>query len=119
MAVYIKSCLSVTVLKTVSSPHSFELIALKINLPSNNFINVVGLYRPPSATPKAISDITCILSQFSKSEMLVLGDFNLNWLSLDSDGPKEMCINLNLAQIINEPTRPNPPEIFTDRSDPV
>ena len=107
VAVYIKSCLSVTVLKTVSSPHSFELIALKINLSVHNFINVVGLYRPPSAIPNAMSDITHILSQLSKSEMLVLGDFNLNWLSLDSDGLKEMCTHLNLTQIINEPTRPN------------
>lgn len=39
--------------------------------------------------------------------MLVLGDFNLNWLNNTSDKLKECCFNLNLTQIITEPTRPN------------
>lgn len=32
MAVYVKSCLSVTPLKAVSVPNSFEFVALKINI---------------------------------------------------------------------------------------
>lgn len=28
--------------------------------------------------------------------MLVIGDFNLNWLTNDSNRPKETCDNLNL-----------------------
>lgn len=59
-------------------PCSFEFIALKVNLSSNNSINVVVVYRPPSAVSCAINKLADLLSQYSNSEMLVLGDFNLN-----------------------------------------
>ena len=38
--------------------------------------------------------------------MLVLDDFNLDCLTNDSDDLQEICVNLNLAQLIDEPTRP-------------
>ena len=39
--------------------------------------------------------------------MLVLGDFNLNWLTNDSNSLKDMSDNLNLSQMIDELIRPN------------
>jgi hypothetical protein len=35
------------------------------------------------------------------------GDFNIDWLSGASESFKEICSNLNLTQLITEPTRPN------------
>ncbi len=43
VAVYVKSCLSVTVLNAVTVPHSFEFIALKVNLSSNNNNSIMWL----------------------------------------------------------------------------
>ncbi len=48
-----------------------------------------------------------LLSQLNSSELVVLGDFNLNWLPNDSNDRKKMSDNLNLAQFISEPTKPN------------
>lgn len=38
---------------------------------------------------------------------MILGDFNLDWLSPISDKLKDFCTELNLTQLINYPTRPN------------
>ncbi len=99
--------MSVTVLNAVSIPHSFEFIALKVHLSSNNAFNVVGVYRPPSAVTGAIDNLANLLAPYSNLVMLVLGDFNINWLTNDSNTLKEVCDNLNLSQLIEEPTRPN------------
>lgn len=35
-------------------------------------------------------------------------DFKLNWLSKASQYLKELCTNLNISQLITDPTRSNP-----------
>lgn len=80
---------------------------MNITLSKNNSVNIVGVYRPPTAISSSVSDIAHLLSELNKSEVILLGDFNINWLSKDCDNLKERCDDLNLVQIVNDPTRPN------------
>ena len=81
VCIYVKSGFSAVTLHAVSIPKCFEFIALKVQLRPTSVI-VVGIYRPPSAIPDSIDKIGTLLSQYSESEMIVLGDLNLNWLNL-------------------------------------
>lgn len=83
VALYVKSGISVTVLKTVTTPHSLESIAPKINLSCDIAIIIVGAYRPPSDIFRATDNLADELAQCFNSEILVLGDFNLNWFTND------------------------------------
>lgn len=42
------------------------------------------------------------------SEMIIRKDFTLNWLSNAPQYLKELCANLNISQLITDPTRSNP-----------
>lgn len=64
----------------------------------------MGVYRPPSAISSATNNLADLLAQYCNSEMLVLGDFNLDCLTSDSNGLQEICVNLNPAQLIDEQT---------------
>ena len=107
VAVYAKVCYSVTVLKTVAIENCFEFIALRVSLGPTNSIIVIGVYRPPSAKSEAIDKLSRLISHYKNEEIIVLGDINLNWATNVSDNWKEVCSNLNLTQLITEPTRPN------------
>ena len=67
------------------------------------------MYRPPSAP---VESSKCLISTFesisSKNELIILGDFNKNWLDKSSAKDKNNFENLNLTQLIKEPTRITP-----------
>lgn len=67
---------------------------------------MVGVYHPPSAKKVLLNQLFDLLACFMSSEVVVLGDFNLNWLTDDSDHIKELCDGLNLNQLITKPTHP-------------
>ena len=106
MSIYIKSVIQVKVLNSLSKEKCFQLLALKVCTGNNNSFVVAEIYRPPSAPSHAIDDLVELLNPHINSEMLILGDFNLNWLTNVSDHLKEVCGNLLLKQLITEPTRP-------------
>ena len=108
VAIYVKSKFKVSVLKTVSIPKCFELLILKVALGKNNSLCVAGVYRPPSADSNSIDNLAEILSPCLAFELIVMGDFNLDWLSNASNYLKEVSGNLTLSQLVTEPTRPNP-----------
>ncbi|KAL7865358.1 hypothetical protein SRHO_G00106050 [Serrasalmus rhombeus] len=107
VVIYTNVNLQANVLCAVSKEKCYEFLALQVSLGKNNSFVLIGIYRPPSAPHSAVEELADLLSKFSASELLVLGDFNLKWLSNASDHLKEICGNLNLTQLINEPTRPN------------
>lgn len=107
VVMYVKSCFSVTVLNAITVPKCFEFLVLKIDLGPNNSLKVIGVYRPPSADASSIDKLADLLSQYSDVEMIIMGDFNLDWLGNNSSYLKEVSGNLNLTQLITEPTRPN------------
>lgn len=51
----------------------------------------------------------CILSTITSlkkhNEMIILGDFNINWLDRSSSSHQNLFSSINLTQSINEPTR--------------
>ena len=53
----------------------------------------------------ALEDFGKLLLSYVSSELVVMGDLNLDWLSESSSRLKDLCLELDLAQII--PTRPN------------
>ena len=57
--------------------------------------------------PYAIVSLFILLSAHAHSELLVMADLNLHWLSRASDDLNVVCNELNLTQMISEPMRPN------------
>lgn len=84
---------------------SSECIVLDICVGGDSHIVVIGVYR---FVPKlALEDFGKIMSTYVSSELVVLGDLNLDWLSESSISLKQLCLELNLSQLIQHPTRPN------------
>lgn len=63
-------------------PKCSEFLALKIQLGPTSVI-VVVIYRPPSTHTSSTDKIADLLSQYSDVALIVVGDFNLNWLNLN------------------------------------
>lgn len=61
-----------------------------------------------SPSPCALDKVSDLLSKYAKSELLIMADLNLNWMTPVSDRLKDICTELNLTQLISKPTRPNP-----------
>lgn len=107
IAIYVKCCLNVSVSISTSVPKQYECLVLNLVLGNNARLTLGGVYRPPSAPPCTLCKLSDILSNYANSELLILGDFNLDWLSPVSDKLKDICTELNLTQLITKPTRPN------------
>ncbi len=106
--IYVKKILAVRELAASSVPKHFEYIILDVCLGGNIHIQVMGIYRPPSAPLMALEELGKVLSSVASIELIILGDLNLDWLSDNSGSLKELCLELNLSQLINSFTRPNP-----------
>ncbi|XP_060943366.1 uncharacterized protein LOC133020696 [Limanda limanda] len=107
VAVYVKSTYSAAILNAVSIPKCFDFISLKIDLGHKNSIIVIGVYRPPCAPTMALKKMAELLIPLSDSELIVLGDFNLDWSTDASEALKELSSDLHFTQLISVPTRPN------------
>ncbi len=107
IAIYIKNKFNAAPLSSVSHSKQFEFLALKLELLKDHFITVVGCYRPPSASSEALLSLNNQLSTLNFNEILLIGDFNKDWLSSVSDSFKSTCDSFNLTQLISGPTRPN------------
>lgn len=71
VAIFIKNNLNVAVCITTSVPNA-QLMS-------------VGVYHCPSAFPIALNKLSDLLSKYAKSELLIFGDLNLDWLMPVSD----------------------------------
>lgn len=84
----------------------FECIFVKVTLHENKYITIGNIYRPPSAPDDSFNSmISTIHSITYKNELIILGDFNKNWLVKSSSKEKNIFGRLNLTQLISEPTR--------------
>ena len=128
IAIYVKSCFTVTAINAISIPKCYEVLILKVDLGMSNCIYLIGVYRPPSAVASSVDRLADLFSLYSDKELIILGDFNLDWLSSASSYLKEVTGNLGLSQVISEPTRPNPRNvsrstlidlIFSNKSDKI
>ena len=81
-------------------------IAVQI-LVANAPLTVICCYRPPSALTQSLGNLTDLISKYTHTELLLLGDLNWDWKSDKSTGFKQQCDSLNLTQIIPSSTRPD------------
>lgn len=58
----------------------FECVGVRLVLsPEMSFV-VLAVYRPPNATNDFFDSLFSVLKLFEGKEILLMGDFNLNWL---------------------------------------
>lgn len=88
------------------SKSSLECVGIKISLSLEmNFILIV-VYRPPSTKDTIFNDLTDMLRPFNASEIILMGDFNLNWLDKTRRKKlKDITAKYHLSQLINSTTR--------------
>ena len=83
-------------LKSISRPKCFEYLALNVCLGSTancDNLFLIGAYCLPSAKSGAIEKLFKLIYAQEKSEILLLGDLNLNFLTDVSN--TNLCNNLN------------------------
>ena len=72
-------------------------------------LDVIGCYRPPSAKVESVDSLVKLMCGWGKNEMVLKGDLNWDWLSLNSEAIRGLCNILHL--IIHAVTRLNPKDI--------
>lgn len=108
VAIYVKSKFIANVVLSISVSKQLEFLALNVEVYEGMTVTVVGSYRPPSAVADTLQMLSQLLSQLQYSEIVLAGDMNWDWFKPASDGLKGLCNDLNLTQLIESPTRPNP-----------
>ena len=86
---------------------SIECLWLEINI--RNRKTLIGtFYRPPNSTPQVLTDIENSIGlafDTGTSDIVILGDFNLNILNPQSEKKiVDICQQCNLTQLMDEPT---------------
>ena len=106
---YVSSNLASKLVVPTVEPVHFEGIFVKIILHESKYLTIGNIYRPPSAPAESFK---CIISTINsikdKNELALLGDFNKDWADRSSYTAKNAIRNLNLTQLISEPTRVTP-----------
>ncbi len=92
--VYVKEHLATHIILSTSVPKLFECIVLDVCVGGTIHIIISGVYFPPTAPNSALEKLCKILSNYTTSELTILGDLNLNWLSPCSSKLKELCLEL-------------------------
>lgn len=106
VATYISSSLSSELIAPSVGPLNFECLFVKVSLHQNKRLIIGNIYRPPnSPSDSTVNILTTINSLNCSDEMMVLGDFNSNWLDRSSLKERTQFESLNLTQLIKEPTR--------------
>lgn len=106
VATYVSVRLTSEMITPSEAPLHFESIFVNIIFHQNKRLTIGNIYRPPSAPAESTN---CILSTISSlpnnNELVILGDFNKNWLDRTSSLDKTLFKSINLTQLISEPTR--------------
>lgn len=86
--------------------NTLECVGVTITLsPEMSFV-VLAVYRPPSATNVFFDCLSVILKQYQAKEVILMGDFNLNWLDKTRRKKlKNIIKTVQMIQMINKPTR--------------
>lgn len=106
VAIYVSSHFVSEVITPKIRPSSFECIFVKLKLHENKHLITGSIYRPPSIHPDSMKCMLSTLSSFEHPcEIIILGDFNSNWLDRSSSKDKNSLKSINLSQLTNEPAR--------------
>lgn len=102
VATYIKNNIKSQLIIPKVKPEQFEGIFVKVILNENKQLIIGNIYRPPSF-PKleSVKNIISTVSSIDNlSELILMGDFNLNWLDPTTSSVRNLFNDLNLTQII-------------------
>lgn len=109
VAIYVSNDLVSELITPTVSPLHFEGIFVKIHFHENKYLTIGSIYRPPSSP---VESFNCMISTINsipfRNELLLLGDFNKNYLHRSCSKEKNMFNDINLTQLITEPTRITP-----------
>ncbi len=106
VAIYVSVDIASEIITPSVVPQGFESVFVKIVLHTNKCLHIGSIYRPPSSPVDSFRNlISTITSLPAMNELVLLGDFNRNWLDKSSDAIKRKFTGINLTQLINEPTR--------------
>ena len=78
---YVKSTFVASCALNVTIPQKCEILVLGVTMSQNVHVFVAGVYRPPAALVDVMSTIAEHLEKCLSSELMVLGDFNLDYLT--------------------------------------
>lgn len=81
------------VITAISISKMFELLVLKIELSKDAYLTLASCYRPPSANSDFLVLLEQHLSAIEFNEILLVGDFNWDWLTPVSDRFKPNTTN--------------------------
>lgn len=85
---------------------NLECVGVKITLSPQMSFTVFAVYRPPAATNDFFDYISDVLKQYAGSEVILMGDFNLNWLDKSRRKKLNDIIKMfQMTQMISKPTR--------------
>jgi len=107
IVIYVRNKFHTRVITAISISKMFELLVVKIELSKDAYLTLAGCYRPLSANSDSLVLLEQHLSAIDFNEILLVGDFNCDWLTPASDCFKSFCNTLNLTQLIDSPTRLN------------
>lgn len=106
VATYVSSTLLSDIVIPNEKPVHFECLFVKVIFHTNKQLIIGNIYRPPNSGAESIQCIgNTINSVCNSNEMIILGDFNINWLDHSSLNNRHYFEGLNLTQLISEPTR--------------
>ena len=107
---YISSQLKSQLIIPKVKPEYFEGIFVKVILHANKQLIIGNIYRPPTSPKReSVKNILATVSSLGDpKEIILLGDFNLNWADSSTFTERNLFSGANLTQIIKEPTRVGP-----------
>ncbi len=83
-------------------PVHFDCLFINIILHDNKQLTIGNIYRPPSAPADSTKSILSTINSFDKhNELIILGDFNSNWLDRSSSNDRNLFGSVNLTQLID------------------
>lgn len=111
VAVYVKDIYKASVIKDTSSVSEsfFQQLWLKVQCKKFKSFLLCTVYRPPNTPISFLEDLSTsfVDSLLPGLDVILLGDLNCNLLGDCRDGQalSDFCSTLNLAQLVQEPTR--------------
>lgn len=106
VATYVSANLSSELIIANESPVHFECLFVRICFHQSKRLIIGNIYRPPNSLSESTNNILSTINSLNCSdEIIVLGDFNRNWLDRSSLKERNQFESLNLTQLIREPTR--------------
>lgn len=102
--IYVKD--SIQSQQIVFPENNLECVGVKLTLSPEMYFAVFAVYRPPTATNEFYDCLNVILKQYGKMEVILMGDFNLNWQDKTRRKKlKDIAKTFQMTQMIHKPTR--------------